>query len=238
MTISPRLTFLFDVDNTLLDNDGAKVGIDKRLRQLIGDQETDRFWRCYEAVRTETGVVNYPLTLVRFWQDGPDAGDAAARRRLRFALADLLMTFPYREFVYPGALPAIAHVATLGRAAILSDGDPTYQPGKIIRSGLAAAVDGFVLVYPHKDEHLAEVTAAFPADHYVLIEDKPSVIADVRARMHQPLTTILVHQGKYAREVGPGAWSGADMTIERIGQLQGISAQEFIERGGLAGKGG
>lgn len=232
----PRLTFLLDVDNTLLDNDRAKEEIAARLRDLVGEAPARRFWELYEAVRHDGGMVNVPLTLARFEQDrgaAPTGAAAAAGdvgRERRFALADLLMGLPYDGFLFPGALAAIAHLRRLGRVAILSDGDPTFQPSKIWRAGLDAAVDGNVLVFGHKEEHLAEVTAAFPADHFVLVEDKPEVIAKVRARIEAPLTTVLVRQGRYAATVPPGPWPGAHLTLEAIGDLRGLDAAAFTER--------
>lgn len=232
MTTPPRLTFLVDVDNTLLDNDAAKVELDRRLRGVLGDRDTERFWHLYEEVRREVGVVSYPLTLARFHEetglDEPAARDNAAERDLRFALADLTVAFPYVDFLYPRALEALAHLSTLGRVVILSDGDPAYQPSKIARAGLDAAVDGFVLVYPHKEEHLREVTAAFPADRYVLIEDKPDNITKVRANLGTPFTGVLVRQGKYAAMAGTGPWSGAEFTLESIGNLIDLDQGAFL----------
>ncbi len=111
---------------------------------------------------------------------------------------------------------------------ILSDGDPAYQPSKIARAGLDAAVDGFVLVYPHKEEHLREVTTAFPADRYVLIEDKPDNIANVRANLAAPFTGVLVRQGKYAAAVGMRPWAGAEYTLESIEDLSDLDQAAFL----------
>lgn len=236
---NPRLTFMLDVDNTLLDNDAAKTEIDRRLRALAGDAEATRFWRIYEEVRDDTGVVSYPLTLAAFDEDaranhrGLVRDEAAWRAHCR-ALADLLLDFPYRDFVYPGAPATIAHLRALGAAVILSDGDPAYQPLKITRSGLGAAADGCVLVYAHKEEHLREVQACFPADHYVLADDKPNVIDKVRARLAAPLTTVLVRQGKYAATAAHGPWAGADLAVETIGDLRGYTAADFLAAAGRA----
>ena len=239
MTTPPRLTFLIDVDNTLIDNDAAKEDMAAGLRRLLGDVETARFWALYEAVRHDTGMVNIPLTLARFERreglDAPAARDDAAVREQRFALADLLMAFPYDRYLFPGALDTIAHLRRLGRVAILSDGDPAFQPSKIWRAGIDAAVDGYVLVYDHKEQHLDEVVAAFPADHYVLVEDKPGVIARVRERLQLPLTTVLVRQGHYAAEVGVVPWPGAHLTLKSIGDLRNLEAAAFVEAGNPGG---
>ncbi len=231
MTTELRLTFLLDVDNTLLDTDAAKDELARRLRDLLGDEDAARFWQLYEAVRRDAGTVNVPLTLARFEAEvgmTTRADDPAVRER-RFALADLLMAFPYERYLVPGALAAVAHLRRLGRVALLSDGDPAFQPSKIWRAGLDAAVDGYVLVFDQKITHLAEVVAAFPADHYVLVEDKPDVITEIRARLSAPVTGVLVRQGKYAATVPPGPWPGADLTLDRIGDLRDLDAAAFLD---------
>ena len=151
---SHRLTFFLDVDNTLIDNDAAKETMARHLIAMLGEDAAIRFWETYEVVRHEEGMVDLPKTLVRFLEGNHD-------RTSRFALADLIMGFPYEEYLFPQTLETIAYLREMGRVAILSDGDPAFQPAKIARSGLGQAVDGYVLVYPHKEEHIAEITTAF-----------------------------------------------------------------------------
>ena len=231
-----ELTVLFDVDNTLLDNDRAKRALDAGLEALLGADGAARFWDHYEAIRAETGMVNIPLTMARYdagLDEGEGTTDPAARRRQRFALADLLMGLPYQEFLFPGALDAIAHAQTFARVAILSEGDPTFQPSKIWRAGLDHAVDGNVLVFDHKVAHLAEVVAAFPADHYVLVEDKPSILRETRAELGEGVTTVFVRQGKYA-DVVPEP-PPPDIELAAIGELLALGPADLI---GLARSGG
>lgn len=197
-----RVTLFFDVDNTLIDNDRAKQDLSAHIAALLGKEGERRFWGLYEDVRREQGLVNIPLMLARF---GGEANTDAAlseneRRRQRFALADIVMGFPYKEYLYPGALGAVRKARSLGQVAVLSEGDATFQPHKIWRSGLDPEVDGNVLVFDHKLEHLDEMLAAFPADHYVLVEDKPSILATVKQKLGPRVTTVLVRQGRYGRE--------------------------------------
>lgn len=224
MPDSPRLTIMVDVDNTLIDNDAAKIEIDRRLVAQAGAEGSARFWKVYEAVREERGVVDIPLVLSRFLV-GP------ADRALRFAMADLFMRFPFADFLFPETPRTVAHLRTLGTVVVLSDGDPVFQIAKVNRSGLAAAVDGYVLVYPHKEEHLAEITAAFAADHYVLVEDKPGVIERVTTRLQFPLTTVFLRQGRYAAAVPEGRWPGASLTLDGIGDLQRYDRDALIAAG-------
>jgi hypothetical protein len=213
-----RTTSLIDVDNTLLDNDAAKRDLASGLIDTLGEAGAERFWTVYEEVRAELGVVDIPRTIGRTL-----GREAPLAERVR--LAGLFMAFPFAEYIYPDALETIAFLKEQGPVVVLSDGDPVFQITKIVRSGLAAAVDGHVLVFTHKEEHLLEIGAAFPADRYLLIDDKPGVIERMTARAHElpgPLTTILVRQGKYAAAIGddPAPWSGATHTVDRLGEVR------------------
>ena len=213
-----RITSLIDVDNTLLDNDRAKVDIARSLIELLGESGAAAFWVAYEEVRADLGVVDIPHTIAH------TLGTGVAMSQ-KVALADLFMRFPFVDYLYEDAFETLTHLGQLGPVVILSDGDPVFQPTKIIRSGLAQAVDGHVLVFRHKEEHLVEIAAAFPADRYVLIDDKPGVIERLSARAHElgaPLETVLVRQGKYAATVPPGRWSGATHTIEHLGDVRSV----------------
>lgn len=224
-----QVTFLFDVDNTLIDNDRAKEDLSARIGELLGDAGERRFWELYEEVRHERGLVNIPLILAEYGKEleADPALDAGERRRLRFALADLVMGFPYKDYLYPGALDAVRKARAVGPVAVLSEGDATFQPHKIWRAGLDPEVDGNILVFDRKLEHLDELLAAFPADHYVLVEDKPEILAKVKRSLGSLVTTVLVRQGKYAN--APLAEEPLpDLVFESISQLAG---QEFATMG-------
>ena len=211
-----RVTTLIDVDNTLLDNDAAKRDLAGGVVQVLGTDGAAGFWSAYEAVRAELGVVDIPRTIGRVL--GPDAPLAQ-----RVALADMFMTFPFAEYIYGDAYKTLEYLKKRGPVVILSDGDPVFQPAKIIRSGLADAVDGNVLVFFHKEEHLLEIRSAFPAERYLLIDDKPGVIERMTARAQElggPLETILVRQGKYAAAIPPGQWPGATHTVDNLGEVR------------------
>jgi FMN phosphatase YigB (HAD superfamily) len=215
-----RVTFLFDVDNTLIDNDRAKTDLSARIAELLGVEGERRFWQLYEEVRHNRGLVNIPLILARYGDEldaDPSLNDAE-RRRQRFALADIVMGFPYREYLYPGALDAVRKARKLGQVAVLSEGDATFQPHKIWRAGLDPEVDGNVLVFDRKLEHLDEMTAAFPADHYVLVEDKPEILAAVKRALGPRVTTVLVRQGKYGQVPLPED-APLDLVFDSIGAL-------------------
>jgi FMN phosphatase YigB (HAD superfamily) len=204
----PNVAFLFDVDNTLLDNDRVKADMAAGIERIAGKARGDRFWQLYEEVRRERDYVDLPATVARF---GEEVGSET-----KGAVLDLVLGYPFESALYPGALEALAHVQTLGPAAIVTDGDPIYQPAKIVRAGITEAVAGRVFVYTHKEHHLLEVQAAVPAHRYVLVDDKRSILADVED-MHGHVVTVHVRQGHYA-DVTDG-FPPPDRTLERIGDL-------------------
>lgn len=207
--------FLIDVDNTLLDNDRAKADVAKGIRGLVGPDLATRFWSLYEGVRGEYGVVDYPETLRRFRRAFPEESRLSDVDRT-------VLEVPFERYLYPRALDVIAHLWQLGEPAILSDGDRVYQPMKIERAGLLLAVRGNVLVYEHKEDHLAEMQRRFPAVHYVHIEDKAALLARTRASLGDRVTTVHVRQGHYATEGSGGA--APDVVLERIADVLTISA--------------
>jgi FMN phosphatase YigB (HAD superfamily) len=220
----PSLAFLIDVDNTLLDNDRAKADEAEHLRGLLGEAAASRFWELYEEVRHEEDVVDYPLTLARFKQTFADQFSPETL----FQLSTYFLTFPFHSYLYPGALETLAYLGTLGTTAITSDGDATFQGLKIARSGISAAVDGRVALYLHKQEHVDEITTLFPAEHYVMIEDKPSLLSMLKAKMASKLTTVLVRQGKYAHAAPAPGDTPPDLSLPAIGAVQQVRRDEFL----------
>jgi FMN phosphatase YigB (HAD superfamily) len=206
--------FLIDVDNTLFDNDQAKADVALAIRALVGLDRAARFWSLYEKVRDEYAVVDYPETLRRFRRTFPEVSRVTDVDRA-------VLGVPFEQYLYPHALDVIAHLWRLGEPVILSDGDRVYQPMKIERAGILLAVRGNVLVYEHKEDHLAEVQRRFPADRYAHIDDKAALLARTRASLGDRVTTVHVRQGHYATEASGGA--PPDIAVERIADVLTIA---------------
>jgi FMN phosphatase YigB (HAD superfamily) len=224
MTLTPEqdIVFLFDVDNTLIDNDAAKADMQKALLELLGTEGNERFWELYEEVRKELDVVDYPETLRRFadsWEDKVVARKASA----------LINGWPYRKYLYPGSLDALEHLGKIGNTAILSDGDEDYQPRKIANAGLTKAVGGpaDVLIYTHKDECFEDVMRRMPGRHYVLVEDKERLLAAAKEFMGDEVTTVWVKQGHYAHDPKHYRKPDPDIVLETIGDLQRMKKEDF-----------
>lgn len=193
MTASGRPVILFDCDNTLLDNDEVQRQLAETLRKELGVGPAEHFWEIYDDVRTELDFVDFPATIQRFRHDYPDHPAISHLREFVFR-------FPFREVVYTGTRAAVFHARTLGTPVILSDGDQVFQRHKIRAAGLEALFEGRVLVYIHKEFSMADVEALYPANHYVMVDDKPRIHAGLKRLMKDRITTVQVRQGKYAHD--------------------------------------
>lgn len=213
MAATNDVVFLLDVDNTLLDNDGVQDDLRNHLEHEFGVASRDRYWAIFEALRTELGYADYLGALQRY-----RLGDLSDTRLL--LISSFLVDYPFASRLYPGALDAIQCLHVLGLTVILSDGDVVFQPRKVERSGLWAAVEGRVLIYIHKEQMLDAVAEHYPARRYVMIDDKLRVLAAMKKTWKDRLTTIFPRQGHYALDPrNSAAYPPADITIEHIGDL-------------------
>jgi len=213
MKAADEVVFLLDVDNTLLDNDRVQDDLRDHLEREFGAASRDRYWAIFEALRTELGYADYLGALQRY-----RLGDLSDTRLL--LMSSFLVDYPFASRLYPGALDAIQRLRVLGLTVLLSDGDVVFQPRKIERSGLWAAVEGRVLIYIHKEQMLDAVAEHYPARRYVMIDDKLRILAAMKKTWKDRLTTIFPRQGHYALDPrNSAAYPPADITIEHIGEL-------------------
>lgn len=216
-----RVVFLLDVDNTLLDNDRFAADLGERLLQDFGAHRRDRYWALYAAVRETLGYADYLTPLQDLRAELGDDQDL-------LQLSGFILDYPFSERFYPDALATVEHLYTLGTPVVLSDGDVVFQPRKIQRSGIWDAVQGRVLIFKHKQHMLDAMQQRFPAVHYVMVDDKPLLLAAMKTVMGDRLTTVFVRQGHYAREaVGQSIDPPPDLTVERIGELVGFDLKRF-----------
>lgn len=215
----PRVVFILDCDNTLLDNDAVKADYDTGLRTILREPLAERFWAVYEEVRAVTGTVDFPLTLTRF---RPLCPDAALFERA----SALIMEYPFATRLYPDTLETLRHLRQIGTPVIVSDGDQQYQPMKIERSGLLAAVDGRLLIYIHKEDHLETIFRQWPASFYVMVDDKARILAATKARFPHRFATVHVRQGHYGTEPITTT-PPPDLSIASIGDLRQYGIGDF-----------
>ena len=211
--MSKAVVFLFDVDNTLLDNDRVSADLKQYLANRVGEDHQRRYWALFEELRTELGYADYLGALQRYRTEYP-------RDPNLLAVSEFLIEYHFANRLFPNSLDVLEHVAQWGQPVILSDGDVVFQPHKIRRSGLFDAVNGHVLIYVHKEHELEDVRQRYPADHYVLVDDKVRILTAIKKAWGNGVTTVFPRQGHYARDPNiVAAYPSADISIERVGDL-------------------
>ena len=223
-----RVVFLLDVDNTLLDNDRIIADLRDALTREFGVEKDLRYWTIFEEYRRELGYADYLGSLQRFRMEDPHDPSL-------LVISSLLVNYPFQERLYPGALDVIQHLGQWGTPVILTDGDVVFQPLKIERSGLGNAVGGRVLLYVHKEQELPEVERRFPADKYVLVDDKIRILTDVKAVWGARVTTVFPKQGHYAADPDVANYPKADFTIDHIADLLAQSPPPGVVNAGNVG---
>ena len=216
------VAFLVDVDNTLLDNDAIISDIMQFLDAVVGHEGQRVYWKIFDELRAELGYADYLGALQRYRMAQP-------RGVHLLQLSSFLVNYPFATRLVPGALEAIQHLGRWGPVVILSDGDVVFQPVKVERSGLAAAVDGRVLIYIHKERMLDDVELRYPARHYVMIDDKLRILAAMRDSWGSRLTTIFPRQGHYAHDSKLLAkYPAADVSVDTISDLLALPLAAFV----------
>lgn len=215
------LVFLFDVDNTLLDNDRVQGDLSHHLATTYGQEARDRYWQIFEEQRTELGYADYLGALQRYRRES-----LHDPRVLR--IAPWLSDYPFAERLYEDALAAVRWAQHLGTTVVLSDGDAAFQPMKVERSGIWRAFGNNVLIYIHKEEALDDVERLFPARHYVMIDDKLRILDAMKRSWGERVTTVFPKQGHYAWDPEILAqYPHGDIQLERIGDLLRLAPEAF-----------
>jgi FMN phosphatase YigB (HAD superfamily) len=206
------VVFLLDVDNTLLDNDHVAGDLRRYLTREVGAERQERYWAIFEELRAELGYADYLGALQRYRVENP-------RDPHLLAVSSFLVNYPFANRLYPESLDVIEHLAQWGPTVILSDGDVVFQPRKIECSGLFDAVDRNVLIYIHKEQELDDVERRYPAERYVLVDDKLRILTAVKRTWRARVRTVFVRQGHYAHAPEVRKCPPADVTVDRIGNL-------------------
>jgi len=211
--IPSSIVFLVDVDNTLLDNDHIQDDIKRHLDREFGVASRDRYWAILEQLFTELGYRDYLGALQRYRVEHPQDIHL-------LSMSSFLVDYPFTNRLYPGSLDVLERFRSWGQTVILSDGDVVFQPRKVERSGISEAVDGNVLIYIHKEEALDDVERRYPAQHYVLVDDKLRILTTVKQAWRSRVTTVFPRQGQYAHDQNIiAACPPADLTVERVSDL-------------------
>ena len=220
------IVFLFDVDNTLIDNDRVAVDLKRHLKETVGEVCEQRYWDIFEELRTDLGYADYLGALQRYRVEQP-------REPKLLEVSHFIINYPFANRLFPESLDAVEHAKKLGRAVILSDGDVVFQPRKVDRSGLYDIFEGHVLIYVHKEAELADVEAKYRAAHYVMVDDKVRLLSAIKEHWGKRVTTVFPRQGHYALDEKLVAqYPAPDITLERIGELQEYSLEKMMAAAG------
>ena len=212
MTDTSNVVFLFDVDNTLIDNDHITADLKRYLVREVGTDRQERYWAIFEELRAEMGYADYLGALQRYRVEHP-------RDPHLLAVSSFMVNYPFANRLLPGSLDVLEHLGQWGPTVIFSDGDAVFQPRKVECSGLFEAVETRVLIYIHKERELDDVERRYPADHYVLVDDKIRILTAVKQIWGSRVTTVFPLQGHYAHAPDVASYPAPDLTIERIGNL-------------------
>jgi FMN phosphatase YigB (HAD superfamily) len=224
MMLPNPIVFLVDVDDTLLENDRIQDDLRRHLEREFGVACRDRYWAIQEELFATLGYRDYLGALQRYRVEHPYEPHL-------ISMASYLVDYPFANRLYPGALDVLERLCGWGRTVILSDGDVVFQPRKVERSGIFEAVDGHVLIYIHKEESLADVERRYPAQHYVLVDDKLRILTAVKKTWGDRVTTVFPRQGKFANDVKANAsLPPADVTVERIGNLVDFDLRDLLRK--------
>jgi FMN phosphatase YigB (HAD superfamily) len=216
--------FLLDVDNTLFDNDRFAADLGDQLERSFGPAERARYWDIFARRREALGLADYLGSLQDFRAGLDDNAEL-------LKMSEFLLEYPFASRLFPQALQSVAHLRTLGRPVVLSDGDVVFQPRKIQRSGIWAAVEGRVMIYVHKEKVLDHVLRRYPANRYIMVDDKANLLAAMKSVLGRRLTTVFVRQGHYANAPeSKSATPAPDLTIQFIGDLINRPMADFEVR--------
>jgi FMN phosphatase YigB (HAD superfamily) len=217
---------LFDVDNTLLDNDRIVADMMRYLDAEVGHERQQRYWAIFEELRRDLGYADYLGALQRYRVENP-------RDSHLLAVSSFLVNYPFANRLFPNSLDVLEHFRQWGPVVILSDGDVVFQPRKIERSGLQEATEGNILIYMHKELELDDVEQRYPAERYILVDDKVRILDAVKKIWGNRVTTVFPRQGHYAHDAKQvAAYASADVTVERIGDLADVTLSALIEAAG------
>ena len=216
------IVFLFDVDNTLLDNDRVTADLRLFLDREVGSERSSTYWQIFEDLRSDLGYADYLGALQLYRTKHPYDSHL-------LSVSTYLINYPFANRLFPNSLDVIDKCKQKGRVVILTDGDVVFQPRKIERSGLFEAVDGNILVYIHKEKELVDVERRYPARTYVLVDDKVRILSAVKSIWNDRVVTVFPKQGHYALNLPEvRKYPAPDIAIERIGDM--ISIEHFQPR--------
>jgi FMN phosphatase YigB (HAD superfamily) len=193
-----------------------------RLEREFGAACRERYFAIEGALFTILGYRDYIGALQRYRVEHPYEDHL-------ISLSSYLVDYPFADRLFPGAIDVLKRLRAWGQTVVLTDGDAVFQPRKLERSGVFAAVDGHVLIYIHKEEALADIERRYPATHYVLVDDKLHILTAIKNAWGDRVTTVFPRQGKFAHDPETLAeYPAADIAIDRIEELMNFDLGDLV----------
>jgi len=216
------IVFLVDVDDTLLDNGRVQADLKKHIEREFGPQCRDRFWAIHQELFKQLGYCDYLGAFQRFRVEHPYEPHLVTA-------ANFLVDYPFANRLYPGSLDVLERFRERGPTVIATDGDMVFQPRKVQRSGIFETVEGRVLIYIHKEEALNDIAHRYPAEHYVLVDDKLRILTAFKQAWGERVTTVFPRQGEFALDpVTLASYPPADVIVERISDLLSYDLPDLL----------
>ncbi|HVA87991.1 MAG TPA: hypothetical protein VNF73_16920 [Candidatus Saccharimonadales bacterium] len=212
------VAFLFDVDNTLLDNDRGRHDLAEDIDRAVGSAVLG-------AVRGGQTRVRRPRLPAR-----SRALHAAVRGRAgRPGPRRRVLAYPYRSAAFPGAHEVLRYVGTIARPGTLSDGDPVYQPAEIERAGIADEAAGRGFVVAAEEHHPDKIDRRLPAARYVRVDDQLRILAAAKERLGDRVITPHLCQGCHAHAAEHHTFAPADRSGDSIAGILDLDLTTFLE---------
>ena len=81
---------------------------------------------------------------------------------------------------------------------------------------------------------LLDVERRYPAEHYVLIDDKVRILTAIKQIWGRRVTTVFPRQGHYAHDPHVATFPAPDVTVERICDLLNYDLRALCSRTSVA----
>ncbi len=214
--------FLVDVDETLIDERRIQSDLKNFIEHACGVDCRDRFLALLERLHTSLGYCDYLGALQRYRIEYPQDSGV-------LSVSSFLLDYPFADRLFPHALELLKYLQTWGQVVVLSDGDAVFQPRKIERSGIRAAVEGRVMVCVHKEDATADIEEQYPARQYIVVDHSVETLRALRRSLSGHVSTVLVGRiDTHKDRAASASYSVPDVTVKHIGDLMKLDIAQLL----------
>ncbi len=217
-----RVVTLLDVDNTLLDNDHVVADLMRFMDRELGHERQREYWEIFELLRRELGYADYLGALQRYRTKHPRDSNV-------LTVSSFLINYPFANRLFPESLDVVEPRAHRGHPQS-SCRTATWcsSRGRSSDRGCSRASTHQVLIYVHKELELEDVERRYPAERYVMVDDKLWLLHAIKSHWGSRVTTVWPKQGHYVTDPRVKTLAAPDVTIERIGGMLGWTLEDLL----------